>query len=291
MTAKTLPTLVTSEFQATFLAFVAHQIDGYLGRTPKQLRARVLVELINDHVLHPKVLPAAETFFAQRGWDMSAVTSEALTDAAISVGFVINPPARSFADMLECIKQHGQGLVSDTELIGALQCTKFQMQAINDYHKLPLSVSNKLTIAAWDALVIDRHAKVTPPSFEQPKGPNVKDVSWIKPGALAYHTKIDRCVQVVGISHEVEPLHVLFKVEVSFDENRVVVNGEDLKPVVVKEIFHLDQIVWVHPSKQKGTIVEFADDTLAFGNIIVLRADGVRKNYSPLDLFSVPQEG
>lgn len=290
MTAKTLPTLVTSEFQATFLAFVAHQIDGYLGRTPKQLRARVLVELINDHVLHPKVLPAAETFFAQRGWDMSAVTSEALTNAAISVGFVINPPARSFADMLECIKQHGQGLVSDTELIGALQCTKFQMQAINDYIKLPLSVSNKLTIAAWDAMVIDSHAKVTPPSFEQPKGPNVKDVSWIEPGALAYHTRIDRCVQVVGISHEVEPLHVLFKVEVSFDEKRVVVNGEDLKPVVVKEIFHLDQVVWVHPSGQRGTIVEFADD-LAFGNIIVVRADGVRRNYSPLELSSVPQEG
>lgn len=60
---------------------------------------------------------------------------------------------RTFAEMLEAIKQHREGLVSDAELIMVLQCDTFQVSALRQYNALPANVANKCSIADFDEAV------------------------------------------------------------------------------------------------------------------------------------------
>lgn len=60
---------------------------------------------------------------------------------------------RTFAEMLEAIKQHREGLVSDAELIMVLQCDSYQISAIRQYNALPINVANKCSIVDFDEAV------------------------------------------------------------------------------------------------------------------------------------------
>jgi hypothetical protein len=57
---------------------------------------------------------------------------------------------RTFAEMLEVIKQHAQGLVSDVELLLALQCDDLQVKALLQMYDLPAKAMFKLSIDDWD---------------------------------------------------------------------------------------------------------------------------------------------
>lgn len=57
---------------------------------------------------------------------------------------------RTFAEMLEAIKQHQEGLVSDAELISVLQCDQFQFDALDQINKLPVNAVHKISIVDWD---------------------------------------------------------------------------------------------------------------------------------------------
>ena len=60
---------------------------------------------------------------------------------------------RTFADMLEVMRQHEMGLVSTAELILALQCDEHQVKALVAHCNLPLPISNRSTVADWDSTV------------------------------------------------------------------------------------------------------------------------------------------
>lgn len=62
---------------------------------------------------------------------------------------------RTFAEMLEAIKQHTAGLVYDAELIAVLQCDSYQLSAIRQYNALPLNVASKCSLADFDQAVQD----------------------------------------------------------------------------------------------------------------------------------------
>jgi hypothetical protein len=57
---------------------------------------------------------------------------------------------RTFAEMLEAIKQHHDGLVSDAELIMVLQCDQFQIDALNQIGSLPMKAIHKVGLLDWD---------------------------------------------------------------------------------------------------------------------------------------------
>lgn len=57
---------------------------------------------------------------------------------------------RSFADMLECIKQHQAGVLTDSELILALQCTPNQVAALTTHSSLPYKAALKVSLSDWD---------------------------------------------------------------------------------------------------------------------------------------------
>lgn len=70
---------------------------------------------------------------------------------------------RTFAEMLEAIKQHHEGLVSDAELIQVLQCDQFQQEALDQINKLPYKAVHKVSIVDWDDQVeMMRHRALHP---------------------------------------------------------------------------------------------------------------------------------
>lgn len=66
---------------------------------------------------------------------------------------------KTFADMLEAIKQHHAGLVTDAELILVFQCDEFQLSALHQFNSLPLDVANKVGLVDFDASVDAARAK------------------------------------------------------------------------------------------------------------------------------------
>lgn len=93
---------------------------------------------------------AVRGFFMRHGYDGAEVTAPALKQCAYALGLPPSKPLRTFADMLECVKQHQQGLVTDSELILALQCTPHQIVAVIQYSRIPFKIHSKVSIADWD---------------------------------------------------------------------------------------------------------------------------------------------
>lgn len=100
-------------------------------------------------------LELARTFFIQEGFDGVLVTTQLLEQAAITCGFHSEGfrPKRTFKDMLEVLEQHKQGLVTDGELILALQMVPTQVRAVVEYNSLPYKVHAKCSLADWDEQV------------------------------------------------------------------------------------------------------------------------------------------
>lgn len=69
---------------------------------------------------------------------------------------------RTFAEMLEAIKQHSGGLVSDAELLLALQCDQFQLEALGQVDKLPAKAARKISITDWDGSVEQQRRDAKP---------------------------------------------------------------------------------------------------------------------------------
>jgi hypothetical protein len=57
---------------------------------------------------------------------------------------------RTFAYMLDAIKQHHSGLLTDAELIFALQCTDAQIHCLKQALNLPYAVAIKTVLSDWD---------------------------------------------------------------------------------------------------------------------------------------------
>lgn len=69
---------------------------------------------------------------------------------------------RTFSEMLEAIKQHRDGLVSDAELIFVLQCDEFQLSAVRQYNALPPTAAAKCSLADFDDAVNTARCKAYP---------------------------------------------------------------------------------------------------------------------------------
>lgn len=109
----------------------------------------------------------ARNFFMKHGVDGEVVTQETLDQAAYACGWHKRSlkPHRSFQSMLEAIKQHGEGLVTDGELIMALQMVPHQVLACRLYNNLPLSVHRKVSLSEWDDDIESCAEKGTPPNM------------------------------------------------------------------------------------------------------------------------------
>lgn len=118
-----------------------------------------------DEACSPERFAEAQQFFMQRGFDGQDVTPQLLERCAISAGWhkQVLKPQRTFADMLECLKQHQQGLVTDGELLLAVQMVPHQVQAVITYNNLPMKLLNTVKLDAWDADIAAAAEKGVPP--------------------------------------------------------------------------------------------------------------------------------
>jgi len=128
-----------NRFLATFMQCVAHTM--YETSLKEEFHDALRACLVPDTV---------RGFFMQHGYDGAEVTAPALKQCAYALGLPPSKPLRTFADMLECVKQHQQGLVTDSELILALQCTPHQVVAVIQYSRIPYKIHSKVSLADWD---------------------------------------------------------------------------------------------------------------------------------------------
>lgn len=107
----------------------------------------------------------AITFFQRHGFDGAVVTGVLLEQCAQACGWhkSVLTPQRTFAEMLECIKQHQQGLVSDGELLLALQMVPHQVKAVVAYNNLPTKLFFKVKLDAWDEDIAAAAERGVPP--------------------------------------------------------------------------------------------------------------------------------
>lgn len=93
--------------------------------------------------------PELRTHFRQRGIDEADVTDERINGALGTLGLNCGS-LRPFGEMLEVAKQHAAGLVTDSEMILALQCSPTQIQNLIAHTNLPYKISVKTAITDWD---------------------------------------------------------------------------------------------------------------------------------------------
>ena len=107
----------------------------------------------------------AKAFFMENGFDKSIVTTQFLEDCAIACGWhkQVLRPRNTFKDMLDCIKQYDDGLVTKGELIMALQMVPHQVVACSLYNQLPLPLHRKASLADWDDSIAGDVEKGVPP--------------------------------------------------------------------------------------------------------------------------------
>jgi hypothetical protein len=107
----------------------------------------------------------AINFFQRHGFDGAVVTGVLLEQCAQACGWhkSVLRPRNTFKDMLECIKQYGDGLVTEGELIMAVQMVPHQVVACSLYNQLPFQVYRKASLADWDESIASAAEKGTPP--------------------------------------------------------------------------------------------------------------------------------
>lgn len=107
----------------------------------------------------------AREFFMKHGVDGVFVTQEMLERGARACGWHKSAlrPRNTFKEMLECIKQFSEGLVTEGELIMAVQMVPHQVVACNLYNQLPSSVHRKCRLSDWDDSIAGAVEKGTPP--------------------------------------------------------------------------------------------------------------------------------
>ena len=107
----------------------------------------------------------AEAFFMENGFDGATVTTQYLEKCASACGWhtQVLRPRNTFKDMLDCIKQYDDGLVTKGELIMALQMVPHQVAACSLYNQLPLPLHRKASLADWDDSIACDVEKGVPP--------------------------------------------------------------------------------------------------------------------------------
>lgn len=113
----------------------------------------------------PHRLKEAVTFFVNRGFDSELITTQYLEQCAAACGWhkQVLRPRNTFKDMLDCIKQYDDGLVTKGELIMALQMVPHQVVACSLYNSLPLPLHRKASLADWDESIAGDVEKGVPP--------------------------------------------------------------------------------------------------------------------------------
>ena len=113
----------------------------------------------------PHRLKEAVTFFVNRGFDSELITTQFLEDCSTACGWhkQVLKPQRTFADMLECLKQHQQGLVTDGELLLVVQMVPHQFQAVITYNNLPMKLLNTVNLTDWDESISVAAERGLPP--------------------------------------------------------------------------------------------------------------------------------
>ena len=71
-------------------------------------------------------------------------------------GFEVRMPLRTFAEMEQIFSQYTSGLLTMSEAILALQCTRHQVEALITHVQLPYAMQSKVSLADWD-----EHIKIT----------------------------------------------------------------------------------------------------------------------------------
>ena len=66
---------------------------------------------------------------------------------------------RTFADMIEAIRQQNDGMVTEGELISVLQLHPLQVPALVEYNGLPAAAHRKVKLTDWDESVETAIAK------------------------------------------------------------------------------------------------------------------------------------
>ena len=134
-------------FLGVFLELVGCRLQSDGGRiTPEWLREKVYST-------------EALAFFSARGIERDLVTTKNLQDAAVRAGLLPVKHQRSFSEMQEVIAQHREGLVHDSELILALQCSPYQVELLLKALALPPKFTRLDQLSLLDDQVDDRYAK------------------------------------------------------------------------------------------------------------------------------------
>lgn len=102
------------------------------------------------HAKKPEAVDAIRVHFMQHGFDGEVVNATMTQQLVNRVYDVSCKPLRTFADMQECRRQYEQGLVTEGELLLALQMTPLQVDAVIAYNRLPYKVQAKHSLSDWD---------------------------------------------------------------------------------------------------------------------------------------------
>ncbi len=123
-----------------------------------------LIEAANEACSTPR-RAEAEAFFMSNGFDGATITTQYLEKCATACGWHKSAlrPHRTFADMLECLKQHQQGLVTDGELLLVVQMVPHQVQAVITYNNLPMKLLNTVSLTDWDESISIAAERGLPP--------------------------------------------------------------------------------------------------------------------------------
>ena len=107
----------------------------------------------------------AKAFFVENGFDEETVTTQYLELCAAACGWhkQVFLYRNTFKDMLDCIKQYSEGLVTEGELIMEVQMVPHQVVACSLYNQLPPALHRKASLADWDDSIASDVEKGTPP--------------------------------------------------------------------------------------------------------------------------------
>jgi hypothetical protein len=91
--------------------------------------------------------------FKSRGCKRAHVTKGWLVQIGQSLGYLKRSPINSFSEMSEVVKQFQEGLITEGEMIGALQCSKEQIKTLIKHNSLPYDIKQKIELSDWDLAV------------------------------------------------------------------------------------------------------------------------------------------
>lgn len=140
---------LTTKTEATFFAALNRLLMGETMRNPSSGAEKYPWPRKKLKIVKGRPTDTDPKFWYIPG--TRAVLGEEQHDAKQNNTEKKNMTTKTFAEMLECIAQHREGMLCDAELVMALQCDVYQIDSLLMYLAQPETVQRALQLTAYDA--------------------------------------------------------------------------------------------------------------------------------------------